>query len=387
MTNFDYLIKLNLYAARSFNDPSVYPLFPWIIKNYSSKLRFTGEDFRDLSRPVGALNEGRLRDVKMRSREMEEVGEPSYLYTSYSMCPLSLFLYLIRLEPFTQQHIDIQGGRFDVGGRLFYNIAETFALTNTFSNDYRELIPEFFVTPEFLVNSNEFDLGRVCGEQIEDVELPEWAESALHFVYTNRKALESDIVSSKLNNWIDLVFGKQQRGPNAVSASNTFTPLLYDDVWVNKSQMTEERVNEIDTMLIHIGQVPPQMFVESHPVRVPLHPTPTQGLSVISLSKEVSAAHLCERKSGRVRVTVAITSEEIAVYEVNLRKSSELERVERVGVVEAVRKVVSAKEIVFGTATGVFEGKRRVSDRLSISAAEAPPSRGRLLGRLLRLRI
>ena len=43
--------------------------------------------------------------------------------------------------------------------------------------DVKELIPEFYCLPEFLENSNDFDLGeRQDGMSVGDVELPPWAK-------------------------------------------------------------------------------------------------------------------------------------------------------------------------------------------------------------------
>ena len=36
ISNFDYLMYLNAIANRSFNDLSQYPIFPWVISDYSS---------------------------------------------------------------------------------------------------------------------------------------------------------------------------------------------------------------------------------------------------------------------------------------------------------------------------------------------------------------
>lgn len=56
----------------------------------------------------------------------------------------------------------------------------------------------------------------VISVRLGDVVLPPWAKSAEHFVLVHRQALESDLVSCQLNQWIDLIFGYKQRGPEAV---------------------------------------------------------------------------------------------------------------------------------------------------------------------------
>ncbi|EFN57202.1 hypothetical protein CHLNCDRAFT_143625 [Chlorella variabilis] len=108
----------------------------------------------------------------------------------------------------------LQGGRFDHGDRLFHSVAATWqnCLDNT--ADVKELTPEFFYQPEFLLNTNGFDLGRKQGgEALGDVELPPWAKgSADEFVRLQREALEGEHVSQDLHHWIDLVFGCKQRG-------------------------------------------------------------------------------------------------------------------------------------------------------------------------------
>lgn len=73
-----------------------------------------------------------------------------------------------------------QGGKFDHADRLFQSIESTYrnCLTNT--SDVKELIPEFFYMPEFLLNSNSYHFGvKQDGEPIRDVCLPPWAKVAL----------------------------------------------------------------------------------------------------------------------------------------------------------------------------------------------------------------
>ena len=58
----------------------------------------------------------------------------------------------------TPQHT--QGGHFDLPDRLFHSIPDAWkTASETNMADVKELIPEFFYLPEFLINSNNFDLG------------------------------------------------------------------------------------------------------------------------------------------------------------------------------------------------------------------------------------
>ena len=62
------------------------------------------------------------------------------------------------------------------------------------------MIPEFFYLPEFLENSNGFNLGvKQNGMSIGDVALPNWAKTPEEFIRINREALESDYVSEHLH--------------------------------------------------------------------------------------------------------------------------------------------------------------------------------------------
>jgi hypothetical protein len=63
ISNFEYLIILNTLAGRSYNDLTQYPIFPWVLADYTSeKLDFNkSSTFRDLSKPVGALDENRFK--------------------------------------------------------------------------------------------------------------------------------------------------------------------------------------------------------------------------------------------------------------------------------------------------------------------------------------
>lgn len=56
-------MHLNEAAYRSFSDLTQYPVFPWVIADYSSyKIDLNDTKiYRDLSKPIGALNPERLK--------------------------------------------------------------------------------------------------------------------------------------------------------------------------------------------------------------------------------------------------------------------------------------------------------------------------------------
>ena len=60
-------------------------------------------------------------------------------------------------------------------------------------NDVKELIPEFFYLPDFMVNMNDLDLGvlQATKQRVGDVELPAWATSPQDFIDKHRQALVS----------------------------------------------------------------------------------------------------------------------------------------------------------------------------------------------------
>lgn len=65
ITNFEYLMILNTLAGRSYNDLTQYPVFPWVLADYTSETLDLKKSstFRDLSKPVGALDPKRFEVV------------------------------------------------------------------------------------------------------------------------------------------------------------------------------------------------------------------------------------------------------------------------------------------------------------------------------------
>jgi hypothetical protein len=182
ITNFQYLMYLNAIAGRSYNDLTQYPVFPWILADYqSSELDLTDEKtFRDLSKPMGAQTAERRVEFADRYKQWGETNDPApaFHYGTHYSSAMIVCSFLIRLEPFTQHYLKLQGGTFDHADRLFDSIGKAWeSASEKNMGDVRELIPEFFYLPEFLTNVNKFNFGvkQGTGEAIDSVLLPSWA--------------------------------------------------------------------------------------------------------------------------------------------------------------------------------------------------------------------
>lgn len=274
ISNFHYLMLVNTMAGRTFNDLTQYPVFPWIIADYTSdELDFDNPaTFRDLSKPMGCQVSSRQADFIERYNSFAEMGEknPFHYGTHYSSAMI-VAGYLIRLQPFVQSYLLIQGGNFDHPDRMFYSIPGAWkSASQGTMTDVRELTPEFFYLPEFLTNSNGFNFGvrQADGASIDTVELPPWAKGDPKiFIAKNREALESPYVSAHLHEWIDLVFGCKQQGEAAVENVNVFHHLSYRGATDLDAIQDHQEKLQVISIIHNFGQTPHQVFSKPHQSR------------------------------------------------------------------------------------------------------------------------
>ena len=309
ISNFEYLMHLNYSAGRSYHDLTQYPVFPWVLSDYSSDVLDLNNPkvFRDLSKPMGALGEKRLVQFVERYSTMEEfvkeeeqaaraaklrmqapAGDeeeeddwddfsgstntpPPFYYGTHYSCSGYVLYYLLRMQPYASAGIELQGGHFDVADRLFMSIESSWASASRENlQDVRELIPEFFCLPDFLQNSNGYEFGYTQkDDKVDNVVLPRWAHNdPIEFISKHREALESQYISEHLNEWIDLIFGSKQRGKEAVNSYNVFIHLTYpgevDIDQIDDPVLRAATIAQID----NFGQTPIKLFQKAHPKRI-----------------------------------------------------------------------------------------------------------------------
>ncbi|NWT39246.1 NBEA protein, partial [Chroicocephalus maculipennis] len=220
---FLILKTFSFLIGRTYNDLNQYPVFPWVLTNYESEeldLTLPG-NFRDLS--------------KVRFNSVKD-SHPALFRKGF---------YFVFIEPFTTFFLNANDGKFDHPDRTFSSVARSWRNSQRDTSDVKELIPEFYYLPEMFVNSNGYNLGiREDEVVVNDVDLPPWAKKPEDFVRINRMALESEFVSCQLHQWIDLIFGYKQRGPEAVRALNVFHYLTYEGS-VNLDSITDPVLREV----------------------------------------------------------------------------------------------------------------------------------------------
>lgn len=271
ISNYEYLLALNCAAGRTFHDLSRYPVFPWIIQDYtSSKLDLMKEStFRDLSKPIGALTPERLEYFRTRFQSMAQDGSDElFLFGTHYSAPGYVLYFLVRNMP--EHMLCLQNGKFDSPDRMFHSIASCWSCVLTNHADVKELIPEFYnpaLDYDFLMNVRGLQLGATQnGDRVNDVKLPPWAkDSPREYLKQNIAALESEICSQNLPKWIDLIFGSKSRGQDALDANNLFHQYSYLGPNDLASMQSDDDRATAELQATEFGIVPDQLFVMDHP--------------------------------------------------------------------------------------------------------------------------
>ena len=269
LSNFEYLMKLNEYSGRSFNNLAQYPVFPWVLRNYETdQLDLNDEEnFRDLSLPIGAQEKQGQERCKSKFEVSQQEEKRGYHHGSHYSNGGIVLHFILRIEPFTQQSKNLQGGHFDLPDRMFLSLELAWKSSQEFGGDCKEIVPELFYLPELFGNKNKNEFGiRQNMEKVQGVSLPPWARGSVYkFLQVHQKALESPLVSNKLPDWVNLIFGCHQRGNEARSSFNLFHPVTYDDQYKTFLKEYDESFHvALSQQVLHFGQTPQKLFSKSH---------------------------------------------------------------------------------------------------------------------------
>ena len=260
LSNFKYLLLLNKYSSRSYNDLFQYLIFPLL---YLDKER---SHERDLSKAI-SLNKNESDYEGAISSIMNNYENVGYHFNYHYSTSGYVLYYLVRMNPFTEEHLKLQSNQFDVPKRMFYDI-DNYLQAITFSEENRELIPEFFCNYEIFLNINYLNLGYIIDENLMINDLVTGDKNGIAETIINyRQLLEKrDIIP-----WVDNIFGCNQYVENDNKIYNIFPLTSYEQnnnyellkkKWKEKGSSDSEIINQIKDKLnlIGLGICPVQLF-------------------------------------------------------------------------------------------------------------------------------
>ena len=266
ITTLAYLLFINKYSCRSYNDVNQYPVFPWLI--------LYGDKERDLRYTIAAQDE----DSRMKLKEMFSFSSPNfpYHYTTHFSNASFLIYYLIRINPFTDNQITLQVDKFDVPDRQFNSLDEIQKILYSTSQP-REVIPEFFISTEFFYNynCNFFGPKNNTNFVINDLINKKGFQSPLEYVLNNEVLLESPKFKSQINFFFDNIFGVGQMGGK--ENCNTFDKYSYQEMVDLKQKIKKFKEKKLSyqeikanierksNKIISFGQTPFKLFEDKHP--------------------------------------------------------------------------------------------------------------------------
>ena len=227
LTNFDYLMLVNKYSGRSFNNINQYPIFPLILtelKNSTIK------------------SELYINNEKKEEEKLDENPSQSICYLPSK----SVYGCMAYIEPYSSLP---ERNKLNSKASLWNRSWDSMKPNS-------DLIPEFYYLPEMFENRNLlcFPTDYECFKRIPNIILPNWANSSHQFVQINALELESIGASLKLHKWIDLIFGIDQLNKeekslneNQVEESDNYTnPMrLFNSAHPQKSQSQLELINKL----------------------------------------------------------------------------------------------------------------------------------------------
>ena len=290
LSTYEYLLFINKYSSRTFNDSNQYPIFPWLIISEKEKSDEKGDNHRNFKYPMAAQSKENQDIALNRFQDDEESKQkfPAHFGTHYSTSSY-VYYYLMREEPFTTLLVKLQGYKQENPDRTFYSLEELLFILTT-GHDNREMIPDLFYKIEHLINLNCSDFGMKNKKlRVDDFIAYENEKKILNnnkelnkyvkFIIENRNLLDKKEISENINDWIDIIFGIGQLPPdkNRKKSLNIFYKETYEqkvnlhkklEKLLKKDLNPQEIITKISNkleLIISFGQAPYQLFTDKHP--------------------------------------------------------------------------------------------------------------------------
>ena len=298
-SNYEYILYLNKYSTRTYNDLSQYPVFPWLVKEYSDipeiltkivdkEINQVNLDyFRDMKYPISMQNEDKREKAK---ENFNTKGEkfPHHLYMHYST-QAYIFYYLMRINPYGENLIKLQNYKLENSNRMFNCFREIKEEIYS-GSDNREIIPDFFCYFDYFCNLNCNYFGLSNKNIIDDFDIENFHSSKyintissyVNSLCNHINLLNNSYVSKILSYWVDNIFGKKQlpeKEEDRIESYNIYDKFVYEqkinlenkieknynlykEKKKNEKQLIE-KINQKKDFIMNLGMNPRQILTET----------------------------------------------------------------------------------------------------------------------------
>ena len=270
INTFEYLLLLNKFSSRSYNDTNQYPVMPWI--------HLLDNSIRNFDLPISLQNE-KIRDLYLK-KFFENINTPIFHNNHYSTSAY-IYFYLMRINPFSNNMIKFQSCDFDIPDRQFTTIKGTLELCEKYNNN-REPIPEIFEIPEIYYNLNYNDFGKLKDNtRIHNLSVEPYGNNGIEFCYKLKNKIDTDIdINKNINKWFDFIFGINQYKinpkDNPLRQFNSFSYAQFVNIKKKIAELKKQKIDENKLIeiirnnvgyAINFGQSPFQILTEPHPLK------------------------------------------------------------------------------------------------------------------------
>ena len=258
ISTYTLLMYLNIFSGRSIEDETQNPIMPsLILLNHDNKIVL-----RNLKLPIGQQkidkNEAHIKRISHFDNlyKKEKDKKQAYFYPSSVSSEKLTSKYLSLIVPYNQISKNLFQDKNNTLSSINKEIIES--LTNI--NNISESISQFFYLFACFYNVN-----NIKGMNTEGVELPDCTkfinntnynfDKSVVFILTLNKILESKEVNDTIGNWIDLIFGAEQKSEKL---KNIYKPECY----INDKEQLEIFKNDkqIIENLKYVGTLPLQLI-------------------------------------------------------------------------------------------------------------------------------
>ena len=204
ITTYEYLLLINKFSSRSYNNIIEYPIMPWLL---------FGDKIRNFDYPMSLQTEESMEKFE----KLRELDDDDFAHNNHYSNSAYVIFYLFRINPFSNGMIKLQKNSFEIPERQFSSIDNTIKVCPA-TNNNREPIPDLFELPEIYYNLNCNGLGKMkTGKKREhNINFAPYAENGIEFCYKFLDEINNNPeINSNINKWIDYIFGVNQFNSNS----------------------------------------------------------------------------------------------------------------------------------------------------------------------------